>query len=128
MSTTTTTTIDTEEIEIAYTQEYLQFLLKIRFPNGKNPYFHHVHELLGNGEIDAAVNVLSEILRGPRFTHKYGYWNERITFWIDSKLEHDPDAFGGIKLSPHQVFYYLTSIIPHDGDLLHSIFDPPMLR
>ena len=120
--------IDTEENEISYTQEYLQFLLKIRFPNGKNPYFHHVHELLGNGETDPAVNVLSEILRGPRFTNKYAYWIERITFWIDSQLEHDPDAFGGIKLLPHCVFYHLTSTIAFDEECLHSILDPPMLK
>ena len=119
--------IDTEEIEILYTQEFLQFLLKLRFPNGKNPYFQHVHELLEIDGTNHAVLVLSDILRGPRFTHKYEFWIERITFWIDTTLEKDPNAFGGIKLLPHCVFYYLTSIIAFDEQCLHCILEPPML-
>jgi hypothetical protein len=120
--------IDTEQNEISYTEGFLQFLLKIRFPNGKNPYFHHVHEMLEAEGAERAVLVLSEILRGPRFTHKYAYWIERITFWIDSHLEHDADAFGGIKLLPHCVFYHLTSTIAFDESCLLCILDPPVLK
>jgi hypothetical protein len=120
--------MSTTDFENIFAQEYLQFLLKLRFPNGKNPYVQHVLELIQIGEIDQAVIVLSEILRGPRFSNKRAFWMERITFWIDSKLEHDSNAFIGFKLSPHRVLYYLTNIIAFDEELLHSILEPPMLK
>ena len=118
-------TIDTETY---FAQEYLQFLLKLRFPNGKIPYVQHVIELTQIGETDQALIVLSEILRGPRFSSKRAFWMERIAFWIDSKLEHDPDVFGGTKLLPYRVFYNLTNIIALDTELLRCILDPPMLK
>jgi hypothetical protein len=120
--------MSTIDSEIFFTQEFLQFLLKLRFPNGKNPYVQHVNELLEIGETDQAIIVLSEILRGPRFSNKVDFWMERIKFWIDSKLEHDPDAFGGTKLLPYRVFYNLTNIIALDSELLRCILDPPMLK
>ena len=118
-------TIDTENF---FAQEYLQFLLKLRFPNGTNPYVQHVLELMRIGETDQAVIVLSEILRGPRFSSKRAFWMERITFWIDSQLEHDPYVFGGTKLLPYRVFYNLTNIIALDTELLRCILEPPMLK
>ena len=120
--------MSTIDSEIFFTQEYLQFLLKLRFPNGKNPYVQHVIELLENGETDQAVIVLSEILYGPRFSNKVDFWMEKIKFWIDSKLEHDLNAFGGTKLLPYRVFYNLTNIIALDSELLRCILDPPMLK
>jgi len=109
-------------------QDFLQFLLKLRFPNGKNPYVQHVIELLEIGETDQAVIVLSEILHGPRFSNKVDFWMEKIKFWIDSKLEHDPNYFGGTKLLPYRVFYNLTNIIALDTELLRCILEPPMLK
>ena len=120
--------MSTTDFENIFAQEYLQFLLKLRFPNGKNPYVQHVLELIQIGEIDQAVIVLSEILRGPRFSNKRAFWMERITFWIDSKMEHEPDVFGGTKLLPYRVFYSLTNVICLDTELLRCILDPPMLK
>jgi hypothetical protein len=120
--------MSTIDFENVFSQEFLQFLLKLRSPNGKNIYFHHVFELLEIGETERAVLVLSEILRGPRFSQKLDFWMERITFWIDSKMEHDSNAFIGFKLSPRRVLYYLTNIIAFDEELLHSILEPPVLK
>ena len=120
--------MSTNDFENIFAQEFLQFLLKLRFPNGTNPYVQHVIELIQIGEMDQAVIVLSEILRGPRFSNKVGFWMERITFWIDSKLERDPDVFGGTKLLPYRVFYSLTNVIALDTEHLRCILDPPMLK
>ena len=108
--------------------EYLELIFKGRLINGRNHYFPHVIELLEKGETERAVLTLSEILRGPRFLNMSDYWCKRITFWMDSKLEFDPNAFGNVKLLPYRVFYILTREIPYDEEYLRNFLEPPMLK
>jgi hypothetical protein len=108
--------------------EYFEFIFKKKLLNGRNHYFPHVIELLEIGETEKAVITLSEILRGPRFLNYSDYWSERIIFWMDSKLEFDPNAFGNAKLHPYRVFYILTREIAYDEAYLRNFLEPPMLK
>jgi len=107
--------------------DFLNFIIKLKLPAGRSCYFPSVIEFIENGEIDLAVLSLSEALRGKRFSNIH-YWCERITFWSESQLEHDRNAFGMVKVIPYPVYYNLTQRISCDDALLRSLFDIPMLK
>jgi hypothetical protein len=117
---------DDQARQCAY--EYFELIFKGRLVNGRNHFFPHVIELLEKGETELAVLTLSEILRGPRFLTQSEYWCKRITFWMESKLEFDPNAFGNAKLLPYRVFYILTREIAYDEDYLRNFLDPVMMK
>jgi hypothetical protein len=117
-----------EEHALQCAQEYMNFLFKIRFPNGKNQYFLHVFELLEIGETERAILLLSEILRGPRFSNRLDFWLEKISFWMQVKWEQEPESCGGFKPSPYRVFHNLIHIVAYDEEFLRCIVDPPMLK
>jgi len=117
---------DEQARQCAY--EYFEIIFKGKLLNGRNHYFPHVIELLEIGETEKAVLTLSEILRGSRFLSQSEYWCKRITFWMESKLEFDPNAFGNAKLLPYRVFYILTREIPYDEAYLRNFLESPMLK
>jgi hypothetical protein len=121
------TPYQTEEQAYQTAVDYLNFIIKLKLPAGRSCYFPRVIEFIENGEIDLAVISLSEALRGKRFSD-INYWCERITFWRDSQLEHDRNAFGMVKVLPYRVYYNLTERLSYDEEVLHSLFDIPILK
>jgi hypothetical protein len=112
--------------ECAY--EFMNVTFKSLISKKKGNLFAHVYELIDNDETEKAVLVLSEIVRGPRFTNSVQIWIERIAFWMTQKWENEPEKCRRYRPLPYLVFNKLTTIVAFDEEYLRSLIDVPMLK